>query len=467
MSDQNKSISIYIPRPIFPYLNLFNHPYHVVFFTRRCSVPCSYLATDKKFDRNFTQNGFDHLWLDAAQAKELAAKATATLNVKEYDESWASVLEQRSQQQLQQQLLFIESRPKPFRFVAGDESLDVIVEPDLNPPLSSSSVSANNSPPGDATIVGFGPNAHVPMNFIYNAFRDVEDFADEVRANHFGGKPWDRKWLIAAFLSPSACEEMHPSQRAYLKALIELTGMHVYQAPCFANRVFHTETGHIETVEPPLKANDGGTSNEYPPLKESHKVQLSKSYRFILIWEPRADVEGYVTEQVFRSLAYNAVPVIWGPPDLRKLLPVEDCVIVIRDFLQPTTNPVNSSTGKEKKKRKFGNDSAESGSSVEALANRLKEIGGDAKSWNAWMSWKEFVSADPESTALAQSFKDLWSWSADQAVCGVCAKVAEMRGVGKRGDEGGGAEGGDQGASWDKWRRERKKKAVVSWSAIE
>lgn len=67
---------------------------------------------------------------------------------------------------------------------------------------------------------------------------------------------------------------------------------------------------------------------ELAPLE---KFEVIGGYNFYYCYENTIGINGYVCEKIFDCFYYNVVPVYWGAPNIRELIPY-DCFIDGRDF---------------------------------------------------------------------------------------------------------------------------------------
>lgn len=55
------------------------------------------------------------------------------------------------------------------------------------------------------------------------------------------------------------------------------------------------------------------------PVK--NKLELLKTFKFSICYENGKDIPGYITEKIFDSLAAGCIPVYWGAPDIKDVIP--------------------------------------------------------------------------------------------------------------------------------------------------
>jgi hypothetical protein len=218
-------------------------------------------------------------------------------------------------------------------------------------------------------IIGYGSQAHVRLNVITNAYSSYRDFLHKVHieSTSTSSRSWERRWINPVAFTPP-CDHLHPGAINYLSRLVELSKMHVFGG-CLANRKI--EQGQV--------------------LNDNKKARIAQQYRFAIIWDPISDVEGYASEPILKSLAYNVIPVLWGPPDIENFVPMDSSVVYMKDFIN----------------------------SPEKLAQHLDKVGSNEKEWKRMMAWRTSFSIN-----VKRDFLQLWQWSLTQSVCRVCDKIA-------------------------------------------
>jgi hypothetical protein len=109
----------------------------------------------------------------------------------------------------------------------------------------------------------------------------------------------------------------------------------------------------------------GQCGNYTCPMNETEQCfeHLQQQYKYYLAFE-NSMCDGYITEEVFDPLRFEIVPIVLGKVDYKMETP-PDSVIDIRDFQSP-----------------------------KALAEYLRELAANAKSYNAYFQWKQSYRTD-------------------------------------------------------------------------
>ncbi|KAJ3096197.1 putative glycoprotein 3-alpha-L-fucosyltransferase [Phlyctochytrium planicorne] len=240
--------------------------------------------------------------------------------------------------------------------------------------LSESSCARITLPKNDGDVsVGYGPQATIQINLIERAYSDFFDFAAVVKDAFLNGRTYYKRIRgMVAFTPP--CSRLHPGAINYLARLRDSMNLHIYGS-CLATH----------TLDRGRKLND------------NQRARLANRFHFVLVWEEHADVEGYVSEEFFKALAYSAVPVIWGPTDVERFLPAANSFVFVREYLD---NP-------------------------QGLAEALKVISSNVTIWRDMMSWRNANTG----WELKEPFLKMWDWSLKSSICSVCGQVAKTIGA--------------------------------------
>ena len=215
-----------------------------------------------------------------------------------------------------------------------------------------------------ALSIGFGKSADISINFIHTIYRDLIDFKQHV--NHYMSEkaPFytDRQEKMITFLP--ACSALHKTHIQYLQALISMDYLFVH---------------------------DGCLSKKHPipmSIADEKRHQIVKEYRYLLVWEPHFEVEGYVSENFFRYLSYNTLLVVLGPKDLSTFLPEKNSIVDVRNV-----------SGSPKR-----------------LVDQLGRM--NTNDWKRMIAWKTGPKVSNE------KFKALWGNSAENLVCRICESLS-------------------------------------------
>ncbi|KAJ3197294.1 hypothetical protein HK101_004775 [Irineochytrium annulatum] len=399
---KNEHVLIYVQQPLKDHDNIFAHPYHLLYLSRRCVVPCSFLSHDARSHRPFTQAGLDHLWLSGSEAAKLSRSAQAQLHSDRIPDSLpphsflSTILRRKSLQAVI--LSHSEFEPK-FYPHTGNESyfdprVDVPVDfgagysPPVAPSPKSSSTTAALSYRVPDIVVGHVRAADVRVNYVNHHYSSFRDFITEVRFQHssegLGGRQWGRRWHGLVVFTPP-CERMAPGVINYLVRLRGIMLVHVYGG-CLADREL-----------------EGGQT-----LNENRRMRIAGQYLFFMVIEDglvasgagvgslttgsggKARGSGHVTSQFWKGLSYNSVLVAWGGTDIDTFVPTNMSVILVRDY---DADPA-------------------------LLRDRLEQSREEME-WYKMMKWKEDRSGD-----IRREFREVWGWSQERAVCGLCENVA-------------------------------------------
>ncbi|KAJ3215109.1 putative glycoprotein 3-alpha-L-fucosyltransferase [Dinochytrium kinnereticum] len=358
--------------------------------TRRCELSCAFVATDLKHSEPFTQHQFDHLWLsksdlvsfnDAAHAKlypsqPLSAHASSSIMPSSRDKIRVTMMlkpPKVTYEHPNDATYMSESVTIPFDtgMICGGRNF--LRLPDGNTSFHTPEVCNQDRPQHHGDIeVGFSGRSDVPINLIDRVYSDFFDFASIVRETQMSGRSYYKRIRgMIAFTPP--CSRLHPGAINFLTKLRAQMSLHIYGS-CLATH----------TLENGKKLN------------ENQKVRMTTRYLFHLVWEEHADVEGYVSENFFKSLAYSSVPVIWGPRDLERFIPANNSHFSIR--------------GTE--------------TSPDRLVRQLQNTARNSTQWLDMMSWRNAKTG----SELRGEFLRLWEWTATRSVCRVCEEVAKRVG---------------------------------------
>lgn len=282
-----KTILIKVDESIDPqFANIFNHPWQLLLKTRRCSTTCAFVSRDKLHDRPFTQNGFDHTWLDEKSYQRLLSKASASVSSSYINSGMNFVLKPIANTTYVHNMeSFDASNPIPIEPLApNDERLQYIT-------------------------IGLG-HGKIPYNLVSKAFRDYFEFGELARRlalrPDFPGFT-QRKFMIA-FLPE--CNSLPPSHINYLVRLSKIVDLDLF----------------------------GGCSELYKSnisLKTPSfidRMNVAGLYKYILVVEPFND-QYYVSESFFESLVYYSMPIVIGSNDLSPYLPDDEAIVNAREFL--------------------------------------------------------------------------------------------------------------------------------------
>ena len=269
--------------------NIFNHPWQLLLKTRRCSNPCAFISRDKLHDRPFTQNGFDHVWLEENNYNKLSRKASA------------SISSHRDSLNSKNSINFV-IQPHPNLTYAHTRSSFDVSNPIPMEILSKSKISMNSY------SIGLG-HGDVSYNLVSRAFRDYFEFGELARSlalnPNFPSFP-ARKFMVT-FLPE--CSLLPPSHINYIIRLSKIVNLDIYGG-CL--ELYKSKVG--------IKIPDF-----------IDKMNLVGSYQYILVVEPFND-PFYVSESFFESLVYYSMPVVIGATDLTPYIPDDKGIVNARDF---------------------------------------------------------------------------------------------------------------------------------------
>ena len=294
-----KPILIHVNGIMVPLLSqIYNHPWHLLIRTRRCSIPCAYVSTDKLYGRRFTQSGIQHQWVNDSVASILLKKADVVLSSND-----ASELDGAGNHGALKAWITSKPEPRQYTHNASHFSIDNRIHIEQGSLLDESKES---NPPVDFTI-GIG-HGEIPYNLASRVFRDYFEFGETARSAALSPDRiiiTKRKFMVA-FLPD--CSTLAPSHINYIVKLASLVQLDIY--------------GGCQQLSKVLNQ---------PSLKE--KIKVSHEYRYVLVWEPRLDVSDFVPESFYESLVLDALPVIMGPSSLEHYLPASDAAFNARTFL--------------------------------------------------------------------------------------------------------------------------------------
>ncbi|KAJ3405901.1 4-alpha-L-fucosyltransferase [Chytridiales sp. JEL 0842] len=406
LGDVNRLV-VDLPEPLDDYTSVFSQPYHMIYLSRRCEKQCSFISREWKRNKPFSQKRMDHIWLNQSGLEHLQRISRArlypntipvnpqTLKEAQQDRKDATVAVQGviitrqspvTYTYTGQETYFSSSESIPFHTGYKPNPMNF-----YNTAATSAESETNYTYIHPTLVVGYTPHSHIRINHISATYSDYKDFLNRVHTESSSSisKTWDRRRPFPIAFTPP-CNQLHPGAINFLTRLIELTKMHVYGG-CLANK--EIEKGQV--------------------LNDNKKQRMASAYRFVLVWEPVGDVEGYVSETFYKALAYSALPIVWGAKDVEDFVPTWDGVVYVRDFVQGLDGP-------------------------ERLASHLESIGGNETEWMRRMSWRVSRRFSANS-----GFLRLWSWSLPQAVCKICAGVTEI--IEERANEVKGAVGHSSG----------------------
>lgn len=327
--------------------SIFNHPWQLLLKTRRCSSNCAFISRDKLYNRPFTQNGFDHMWLDEKSYQRLSSQTSASVSVKEREYGMNFIL-----------------RPhRNVTFVHSKASFD-----SSNPILLESPSFYHD--PSESITIGLG-HGEIPYNLISKAFRDYFEFGELARSlslNNDFPLFASRKFMVA-FLPE--CSLLPPSHINFIVRLSKIIELDLF----------------------------GGCSQLYMSnisLKQPNfidRMNIVGVYKFILVVEPFNDVH-YLSEAFYESLVYYSMPVVIGATDLSPYLPDDKAVVNAREYSEPKNlvHYLNSISEQEWMRRlswkKYVNNRKESFSrlwdwSLESIICRICKMSDPASTDNA------------------------------------------------------------------------------------
>ncbi|KAJ3112064.1 serine/threonine protein kinase, CMGC, CDC2/CDK sub [Phlyctochytrium bullatum] len=407
------TVLIHVPEKVSDYTTIFHHPYQVIHETRRCHHACAFVSHDFKYAEPFTQHGFDHLWLTPAEAERLTACAHGQLGQRQLHHTHVARGADGTEAPAKGGAVSVVVAARPARVVYHHPSNASYFDPNVVIPFSTGMVCGNRlrrvleaptnattgiDPPaprralaewdkeGETVLpcsdmtgwahprksqltVGFGRTADVPILFIDRVYADFWDFGSIVKETQMSGRTFYKRIRGVVAFTP-ACTRLHPGAINFLARLIRVMNVHVY--------------GHCLTTH----RLDKGQK-----LTEQFRVRTAARYLFVLVWEENGDVEGYLSEEYYKALAYSAVPVIWGPEDLEKYFPADEAHIPVRRYIDH----------------------------VEDLATTLQGIAKNASRWEDMMSWRNAKSG----SELREGFPYLWERAATRMHCRICEGVAK------------------------------------------
>ncbi|KAJ3226564.1 hypothetical protein HK099_004591 [Clydaea vesicula] len=363
---RDNSILIGVNSQIYNYENKFNHPWQLLYFTRRCRVQCNYVALDKKFGKYFTQNKKEHQWLTKEQGENLMQRADAFLISSEnytakHTEKYLAVIEKRlpNYEYNHKNLDDLTATSDDLQYDGLKFEEDFTVE---------------NS---NENVIWINENqfaSNITFNFITNTYRDLGDFRERLDLMNLKLKNFNKTNSVIAFLPK--CSNLHESHLKYIKVLSSLVEIYFYSG-CFS----------IEIPEP-LKLND------------EKKMLLVSKYKFVLQWDTRYDF-GVVSEQFFQYLTYDTVIIFFGALNIKEFLPKKGTIIEVRRYEDPNE-----------------------------LGNLVKDLMfNDIPSYEKMLNWKRFdaLTNNAGNLKIESQFQNLFSNSVESVVCRLCENVKLLK----------------------------------------
>jgi hypothetical protein len=281
-----KTILIKVDESTDPnFKSLFNHPWQLLLKTRRCSSTCAFVSRDKLYNRPFTQQGFDHVWLDEKLSQALSSKSLATVSSKESGHGMHFVFKPRTN----------------ISFVHTISSFDA------HTAIPMAALASNNDET-KAIIIDLG-RGQLPYNLVSNAFRDYFEFGELARSLALNPKfpVFSQRKFMVAFLPD--CRSLPPSHINYIVRLSKLVDLDLFG-------------GCPELYKSNIKF-------QIPNFID--RMNLAGLYQYNLVIEPFND-PNYVSESFFEALVYHSLPVVLGANDLVPYLPDDTAAINARGF---------------------------------------------------------------------------------------------------------------------------------------
>lgn len=281
-----KTILIKVDESFDPHFSsIFNHPWQLLLKTRRCSSTCAFVSRDALHNRPFTQQGFDHVWLDEHSYQTLSKKSLVAISSKENGHGMNFVFKSRTNTSyVHTPSSFDASHPIPMAL------------PDMNYDISKS------------IIINLG-NGQVPYNLVSKAFRDYFEFGELARSLALNPNfpAFSQRKFMIAFLPD--CSLLPPSHINYIVRLSEIVDIDLFGG---CPQLYKSKI-----------------SPKIPDFID--RMNLVGLYQYILVMEPFNDAT-YVSESFFEALVYHSMPVVLGAKDLSPYLPDDSSVINARDF---------------------------------------------------------------------------------------------------------------------------------------
>jgi hypothetical protein len=194
------------------------------------------------------------------------------------------------------------------------------------------------------------------------------------------GLPWaakSKEHVVTWFARN--CEGTASARQALVAELMRHMRVHSYGG------CMHTADSGVDAPAPCRPYGDSGSGGK----GEEDKPCIMYHSLFYLALE-NTEEPGYVTEKLWDALAYGAVPVYFGAPDVAELLPTRNAAILASDF-----------------------------GSVAELAAHLQRVGADEALYEAHRAWKRAPSASWQPgfrAAVADGLHGL--------MCTLCDRVA-------------------------------------------
>ncbi|KAJ1568575.1 hypothetical protein HK405_000421 [Cladochytrium tenue] len=379
-------------------------PQRLVYLVRRCTVPCSFISTDARSGRAFTQLGPDHVWLDEPAASAISAAAHIALVAG--PENVAEVATRQPYAVL---------LPPPEPPVYNHSSLTAHLQPaapklhldhgliTTRPKLTTSTHLMPLMDP--AVVIGFDAAVNISLNLASTVHGDLFAFraaASAALVADGGSPPWHRRRAaVLAFLPP--CDRIHAGALQFLWRLSAAYKLHVHAGGCSAAS---------RTSPPPDHPTASG---------DKARRRLARGYRFVLLWEPGRTASA----QLFRDAAgLPALPLVYlshapangGAAATERLLPFpRGAALFLRDYAEDP----------------------------EGLARRLRTM--ERWEWEAMMAWRDggyqaravngtqgsgngiAPAAPPPQQADFAWNEGLWERGVASVVCRLCEAVATAK----------------------------------------
>jgi hypothetical protein len=282
-----KTIIIKVDESTDPqFTSLFNQPWQLLLKTRKCKSNCAFVSRDKLQNRPFTQQGFDHIWLEDHAYQKLLSRSSASVSSKEFNGHG---------------IHFVFKPPTNISFVHTMSSFDA-----SNPiPIDAF---APNDYSTKSIMIDLG-RGQLPYNLVSNAFRDYFEFGELARSLALNPKfpVFSQRKFMVAFVPD--CTSLPPSHINYIIRISKLVDLDLFG-------------GCSELYE-------SNISFQIPDFMD--RMNLVGLYQYILVIEPFNDAT-YVSESFFEALVYHSMPVVLGANDLAPYLPDDTAVVNARNF---------------------------------------------------------------------------------------------------------------------------------------